>query len=98
MDESFYRDLLWITKEVEELLALEGYDERLVPLLAKRQEIFSRMGDVPMKKEYAVLIKRIRVTEDKCMALAQDKLTKIQGELVGMNKGKRALAAYGKNV
>ncbi len=96
MDESLYRELLNITEEIEELLALDGYDERLTPLLAKRQEIFSRLADVPLEKEYAILIKRIRVTEDKCMALTRDKMASIQGDLLAMSKGKRAIAAYGK--
>lgn len=98
MDESVYMDLLKITEQVEELLALEGYDERLTPLLAKRQQLFSRLADAPLEKEYAILIKRIRVTEDKCMALARDKMATIQGDLLAMSKGKRAIAAYGKQV
>lgn len=98
MDESCYRDLLGVTEEIEELLAQEDYDERLTPLLAKRQEIFGRLEDVPLEKEYAVLLRRIRVSEDKCMALAQEKLNKVQGELLAMNKGKKAMAAYGKQL
>ena len=98
MDESCYRDLLGVTEEIEELLGQEDYDERLTPLLAKRQEIFGRLEDVPLEKEYAVLLRRIRVSEDKCMALAQDKLNKVQGELLAMSKGKKAMAAYGKQL
>ncbi|MBU0681139.1 MAG: hypothetical protein KKD73_06940 [Proteobacteria bacterium] len=98
MAESLYRDLLRITEEIEELLALDGYDERLTPLVTKRQDLFGRMADVPLDEKYAVLIKRIRATEDKCMAMTQDKLFKIKGDLLAMNHGKRAIAAYEKQV
>jgi hypothetical protein len=98
MDESLYRDLLRITGEIEELLALDGYDERLTPLVTRRQDLFGRMADVPLEEEYAVLIKRIKATEEKCMAMIQDKLVKIQGDLLAMNQGKRAIAAYEKQV
>jgi hypothetical protein len=97
MAESLYRDLLKITEEIEALLALEGYDERLTSLLAKRQAVFSRLVEGDLAPEYEVLIRRIRGTEDKCMALAQEKLDKIQGDLLAMDKGKRAMVAYGKH-
>lgn len=97
MDASVYQDLLAVTEEIEALLALEGYDERLTSLLAKRQIVFSRLAEADLAPEYEVLIRRIRVTEDKCMALAKEKLHKIQGDLLAMDKGKRAMAAYGKH-
>lgn len=96
MAELVYKDLLKIAEQVEELLALEGYDERLTPLLTKRQQLFNRLADVPLEKKYAILIKRIRVAEDKCLALTRDKMAKIQGDLLAMHKGKRAIAAYEK--
>lgn len=98
MAASFYRELLAITEEIEGVLALEeeGYEEHLAPLLQKRREVFSRMADIPLDREHAVLIKRIRVTEDKCMALARNRMDTLQKELLAMNKGRRALVAYGK--
>ncbi|MDR9500713.1 MAG: flagellar protein FliT [Desulfurivibrionaceae bacterium] len=98
MDDSVYRDLLGITEEIEGLLALDGYDDRLTPLVARRQEIFRSLVDVPLAKEYVLLIKRIRATEDKCMALTREKMAAIQGDLLAMTKSKRAVAAYGKHV
>jgi hypothetical protein len=47
MAASLYRDLLAITQEMEALLVLEGYDERLTSLFARRQELFARLALLP---------------------------------------------------
>ncbi len=96
MAAALYRDLLAITEEMEALLVLEGYDERLTSLFIRRQELFVRLALLPPEKQYAVLIKRIRRAEEKCMALTRDKMAAIQGDLVAMHTGRRAVAAYGR--
>ncbi len=43
-----------------------------------------------------MLIKGIKRAEEKCMALTRDKMAAIKGDLLAMNTGLRAEAAYGR--
>ncbi len=89
------RELLEITEEIYILLG-EGNYKMLIQRLAERREIFQKylVNVGPRHNEAVKWMKRIRESEDKCIALAKEMIIPLSQELKAHRNKRRLEKAY----
>jgi hypothetical protein len=89
------QDLLQMTREIEQALGASD-PERLPSLLARRGAIFARLNVEVIPPEAEALLREIRASEERCLAMAAKQKKELQVELLAVRGQCKLEKAYGK--